>query len=105
MTAPQAMPASILTFLADGQPEGIRVVDKSNWSGRAVVASRAQLGEALQRGELARAGVYALIGPGDGSDSRVYVGEADNLRERIRNTRRPRTFGPDSSPFRAPTVV
>jgi hypothetical protein len=84
MTAPQAMPASSLTFLADGQPEGIRVVDKSNWSGRAVVASRAQLGEALQRGELARAGVYALIGPGDGSDSRVYVGEADNLRERIK---------------------
>jgi hypothetical protein len=84
MNPPQAMPASIRIFLADGQPEGIRVVDKSNWTGRAVVASRAQLGEALQRGELARAGVYALIGPGDGSDSRVYVGEADDLRERIK---------------------
>ena len=84
MTAPQAMPASIRTFLADCQPEGIRVVDKSNWTGRAVVASRAQLGEALQRDELARAGVYALIGPGDGSDSRVYVGEGDNLHERVK---------------------
>jgi len=78
------MPTSIRIFLADGQPEGIRVVDKSNWTGRAVVASRAQLGEALQRDELARAGVYALIGPGDGSDSRVYVGEAEDLRERIK---------------------
>lgn len=84
MTAPQAMPTSIRIFLADGQPEGIRVVDKSNWTGRAVVASRAQLGEALQREELGRPGVYALVGPGSGSDARIYVGEADDLRERIK---------------------
>jgi hypothetical protein len=60
------------------------VVDNSNWTGRAVVASRAQLGEALQRDELALPGVYVLIGPGDGSDARIYVGEADDLRERIK---------------------
>lgn len=84
MTPPQAMPTSIRIFLADGQPEGIRVVDKSNWTGRAVVASRAQLGEALQREEPARPGVYALVGPGNGSDARIYVGEADDLRHRIK---------------------
>lgn len=84
MSTAQAMPTSIRIFLADGQPEGIRVVDKSNWTGRAVVASRAQLGEALQREELARPGVYALVGPGNGSDARIYVGEADNLRHRIK---------------------
>lgn len=84
MSTPQAMPTSIRIFLADGQPEGIRVVDKSNWMGQAVVASRAQLGEALQRDELARPGVYVLVGPGNGSDARVYVGEADDLRHRIK---------------------
>lgn len=78
------LPTSIRIFLADGEPEGIRVVDKSNWTGRAVVASRAQLGEALQRDEMARPGVYTLIGPGEGSESRIYVGEADELRDRLK---------------------
>lgn len=78
------IPTSIRIFLADGEPDGIRVVDKSNWTGRAVMASRAQLGEALLRDEMARPGVYTLIGPGEGSASRIYVGEADELRERLK---------------------
>ena len=49
-------PTSIKLFLADGSPDGIRIVEKSNWTGRAVVASRAQLSEVLQRDELARPG-------------------------------------------------
>jgi len=33
-------PTSIRIFLANGSPDGIRVVEKSNWTGRAIVASR-----------------------------------------------------------------
>lgn len=77
-------PTSIRIFLADGVPDGIRLVDKSNWVGRAVVASRAQLGKALQREELSRPGVYLLLGAGEGGTSRLYVGEADVLRERLK---------------------
>jgi len=77
-------PTSIRIFLADGSPDGIRLVDKSNWVGRAVVASRSQLGRALEREEMGRPGVYLLLGPGDGGSERVYVGEADVLRERVK---------------------
>jgi hypothetical protein len=79
-----AKPTSIRIFLADGTPEGIRIVEKSNWTGRAVVASRAQLAEALKRDELSRPGVYVLIGSSSSGMSRIYVGEADVLRDRLK---------------------
>lgn len=79
-----ARPTSIRIFLADGAPDGIRIVDKSNWVGRAVVAGRAELGEALQREEMGQPGVYLLLGPGEGGAERLYVGEADVLRERMK---------------------
>lgn len=75
---------SIRIFLADGSPDGIRIVDKSNWVGRALVASRVQVGAVLQREELGRPGVYLLLGPGDGGAERLYIGEADVLRDRIK---------------------
>jgi hypothetical protein len=79
-----ARPTSIRLFLADGSPDGIRIVEKSNWTGRAVVASRTQLPDALQRDELARPGVYVLAGTGDDGESRLYIGEADVLGDRLR---------------------
>lgn len=78
-------PTSIRIFLADGSPDGIRVIEKSNWTGRAVVASRTQLSDALKRDELARPGVYVLADTGDDAQSRLYIGEADVLGDRLRN--------------------
>lgn len=78
-------PTSIKIFLADGTPDGIRIVEKSNWTGRAVVASRAQLSEALHRDELSRPGVYVLTGTDDSGSPRLYIGEADVLGDRLRN--------------------
>lgn len=79
-----ARPTSIRIFLADGIPEGLRIVEKSNWTGRAVVAGRAQLSQALARDELGQPGVYVLTGPANEGAPRLYVGEADVLRERLR---------------------
>ncbi len=78
-------PTSIRIFLADGTPDGVRIIDKSNWTGRAVVASRTQLSDALQRDELTRPGVYVLAGMGDDGESRLYIGEADALDQRLRS--------------------
>lgn len=78
-------PTSIRIFLADGSPDGIRIVEKSNWTGRAVVASRTQLPDALQRDELAKPGVYVLAGSSDDGEPMLYIGEADVLSERLRN--------------------
>jgi len=77
-------PTSIRIFLADGSPDGIRILEKSNWTGRAVVASRTQLPEAFQRDELSRPGLYVLAGTGDDGESKLYIGEADVLADRLR---------------------
>lgn len=81
----QLRPTSIRIFLADGVPEGLRIVEKSNWTGRAVVAGRGQISEALARDELGQPGVYVLTGPPEEGAPRLYVGEADVLRERLRH--------------------
>jgi len=52
MNTPAPRLTSIRICLADGVPEGLRSVEKSNWTGRAVVASRSQLDRALSRDEL-----------------------------------------------------
>ena len=91
--SPQAThPTSIRIFLADGTPEGIRLVGKSNWTGKAIVAGRAQLAEALGRDEMGQPGVYVLIGPGESGLSRIYIGEADVLNNRLRNHQRNKDF-------------
>jgi hypothetical protein len=92
LTDSAAKPTSIRIFLVDGTADGIRIVDKSNWTGRAVVASRAQLADALKRNEMARPGIYVLVGPGAGGLSRIYIGEADVLRDRLKQHAKQKDF-------------
>lgn len=80
----QLRPTSIRIFLADGLPEGLRIVEKSNWTGRAVVASRTQFERALKREELTQPGVYVLTGLAEDGAPRLYVGEADILKDRLK---------------------
>ena len=87
MSGLKARPTSIKIFLADGTPDGVRVIDKSNWTGKAIVAGRSQLAQALKRDELNGPGVYILIGPGDGIAPRHYIGESDALNVRLKQHR------------------
>jgi hypothetical protein len=71
-------------FVPSGEPEALRIVEKSNWTGQGLVFPRSLFGEARQRQELRRTGVYVLWGPGDdGELSRVYVGEGDTVLPRL----------------------
>ncbi len=75
---------SIRIFWSDGLPDGLRVVEKSNWTGRAVVCPRSRFPEAKSRTEFSRTGVYVLRGPSDVGDlSTIYVGEGDPARPRL----------------------
>jgi hypothetical protein len=77
-------PYSIKIFLPGGDPDGLRTIEKSNWSGVGIVFPRALIGEARNRQELTRTGVYVLIGPPEESGlPRVYVGEGDPIKPRI----------------------
>lgn len=75
-------PTSIRLFLVDGTPDGLRLIEKSNWTGVGLVCSRADYAFARNRDEYSRPGVYILQGAVEGK-LRVYVGEADELRARL----------------------
>lgn len=77
-------PAVIRLLLADGSADGFRVLDKSGWTGRCLVTSRADYARVRTREEWSRPGVYLLQGPQDGEERpRLYVGEADDVRARL----------------------
>jgi hypothetical protein len=77
-------PYSIKIFLPGGDPDGLRTIEKSNWSGAGIVIPRAIMAEAKQRRELSRTGVYVLVGPPEESGlPRLYVGEGDPIRPRL----------------------
>ncbi|HVQ58797.1 MAG TPA: GIY-YIG nuclease family protein [Solirubrobacterales bacterium] len=77
--------STISLYLAEGQPAGVRIVQKDNWSGIGIDCSRADLAQARKREEFARSGVYLLVGDQDeaGGLPTLYVGEADELGPRL----------------------
>jgi hypothetical protein len=76
---------TIRIFVADGDPDGVRIIDRMNWTGSGIVFPRTQWPRARLRKELDRVGVYVLIGPDEDDEDlqRVYVGEGDGIRDRI----------------------
>lgn len=76
---------TIKLFLAEGGPDGLWTVEKSNWTGIGLMCPRSSYPKARPREELARPGVYVLIGPSEqtAGHTRIYVGEADVLSKRL----------------------
>jgi Domain of unknown function (DUF4357) len=77
-------PFSLRIFVADGDPDGLRLVERSNWIGKAVIFPRALYTQVRGRDEFQQAGVYLLIGPrpqGDGET--IYIGEGDPIKPRL----------------------
>lgn len=80
-----ARPFSLRLFVPSGLPEGMRIVEKTSWTGIGYVIPRSQLKEFTQRQESGRPGVYVLTGPDpeEGGGDLVYIGEADPLGRRL----------------------
>ena len=72
-------------FVPDGDPEGVRFIDRMNWTGLGVVFPRSKWPEVRNRAEFGRTGVYILTGYSEGDDDlpTVYVGQADGVKGRI----------------------
>lgn len=82
MIPPQ--PFSLRIFVAEGDPDGLRLVDRSNWIGRAVIFPRPLFPKIKHREEFKQAGVYLLMGPRtDGDGEALYIGEGDPVRPRL----------------------
>src|SRR5680860_1680359 len=84
MTSYRPRPFSIRIFLPDGVPDGLRIIEKSNWTGYAVVCPRPLFAEAKARDEFSRTGLYILEGPAETGDMpAVYIEQADVVRSRL----------------------
>ena len=80
----EALGFSVRIFIPSGEPEGLRVIEKSNWTGQGLVFPRSLFAEVRRREELNRTGVYVLWGPGGSVQlPYVYVGEGDVLLPRL----------------------
>lgn len=73
----------IQIFMAEGQPEGLRLVDKSNWIGQGIVCPRGRYLLVKNRDEFSRSGVYLLVGQDGDSLPKLYVGEAETVKNRL----------------------
>jgi hypothetical protein len=79
------MAKTIKIFLIDGEPNGLKTAELSNWVGQAIVIPRNKLKEIKQRSECNKPAVYFLVGK-DSEEALLptaYIGEAENLWNRL----------------------
>lgn len=75
---------SIRIFVPGGDPDGLRLVEKSNWTGVGVVFKRTNYKQVVGRPEFDRTGVYVLVGGSEESTlPTIYVGEGDPVKDRL----------------------
>ena len=73
---------SIELFLVNGTADSLVTAELSNWNGQAIKIPRIEV-SSCDRKDIKQAGVYFLFcKEDDGSDS-VYIGEAENVKERL----------------------
>lgn len=73
---------SIELFLVNGTADSLITAELSNWNGKALKIPRIEV-SSCSRDDITQAGVYFLFcKEDDGSDS-VYIGEAENVKERL----------------------
>lgn len=84
---------SIKMFVPNGDPDGLRLIEKSNWTGVGVVFKRTNYREAASRPEIERTGVYILVGAAEQSVlPMVYVGEGDPVKARLAQHQQKKDF-------------
>lgn len=78
-------PFTIRIFVPDGDPQGIRIIDRMNWTGLGIIFPREKWSTTKQRVEFSRTGLYILQGYMSAEDElpTVYIGEGDVIRNRI----------------------
>jgi hypothetical protein len=79
------MAKTIKIFLIDGEPNGLKTAELSNWVGQAMVIPRNKLKETKARPECRKPAVYFLIGK-ESEEAllpSVYIGEAGDSWDRL----------------------
>lgn len=76
----------LTVFMIDGTEYGPRFSEIGNWVGKAVYSPRTSINKILSRDEFDNPGIYCLKGDptDDAFDERIYIGEAENIRTRLK---------------------
>jgi hypothetical protein len=72
--------------ISDGDPDGVRIIDRMNWTGRGIVFPRDHWPLVKTRPEMSGPGIYILSGPKPNSDDDLpllYIGQADAVGKRL----------------------
>lgn len=79
------MPKTIKIFLIDGEPNGLKTAELSNWTGKAIVFPRNKLKEVKDLTDVDKPSIYFLFGKENEADLlyTAYIGEAENLFNRL----------------------
>ena len=84
-------PFSFSIFVPDGNPEGLRIFDKFNWTGKGLIFPREEWENIKSREEFSQLGVYIIHGYESYQSSEnddlptVYIGQGDPIGNRIAN--------------------
>lgn len=73
---------SIEIFLVNGSADSLITAELSNWNGKAIKIPRIEVGSCT-REDITQAGVYFLFCKEDDGGDSVYIGEAENVKERL----------------------
>lgn len=73
---------SIELFLANGTADSLITAELSNWNGTAIKIPRIEVSE-CKRDDIKGAGIYFLFCKEDDDSDSVYIGEAENIQERL----------------------
>ncbi len=84
---------SVKIFMPDGDPDGLKIIERLNWNGSGILTPRSLFREYKKRDEFGRAGVYILVGPDEISQlPRVYIGQGDPILPRLEDHSRKKDF-------------
>jgi len=84
---------TIQIFLPDGNPRGVKIAEITSRTVQAVFLPRSEFNKAANRDELDNVGIYFLIGSSeDEGKPLLYVGEAENCRDRLASHHRRKDF-------------
>jgi hypothetical protein len=82
-----AEPFTLRIYVPSGDPEGVRIIDRMNWTGCGYFVPRDRWAEVKVRPELSQPGVYILVGYETdelGNEKPLaYIGQTDDVRARI----------------------
>lgn len=79
-----AKPFTLRIYVPDGDPEGVRIIDRMNWTGLGITFPREKWPEVKKRAEFSKTGVYILVGYQEDDDlPTLYIGQGDGIGTRI----------------------